>query len=92
MVYAYTELMDGNPLACIYELVKNLFGAGIILFTGDWFGISAQYPWALPLIIGYLFISTLVTGALAFIQFKTAGSIGVLNSIKSGYTDLFGNG
>ncbi len=71
MVYAYTELMDGNPLAGIYELIKNLVGAGIILYTGDWFGISAKYSWALPIIVGYLFLSTLVTGWLAWQQYKS---------------------
>lgn len=70
MVYAYTELMDANPLAGIFELVKNLFGAGIILYSGDWFGISAHYPWALTLIIVYFFVSTFITGILAWQQFQ----------------------
>ncbi|HSK12983.1 MAG TPA: sterol desaturase family protein, partial [Phnomibacter sp.] len=70
MVYAYTELMDGNPLSGIYETLKNLFGAGIIVYTGDWFGIAAQYAWALPAILGYLFVSTLVTAVLAWDQYK----------------------
>ncbi len=70
MVYAYTELMDGNPLAGIYELLKNLFGAGIILFTGDWFGISAKYAWALPVVAAYLLVSTVVAGLLAWQQYK----------------------
>jgi uncharacterized iron-regulated membrane protein len=74
MVYAYTELMDGNPLAGIYELLKNLFGAGIILFTGDWFGVSAKYPWALAVVVGYLFVSTLVTGFLAWQQHKATAN------------------
>jgi hypothetical protein len=70
MVYAYTELMDGNPLSGIYELLKNLFGAGIIIYSGDWFGISSKYPWALSIIVAYLFGSTLVTGYLAWQQYK----------------------
>jgi hypothetical protein len=64
--------MDGNPLSGIYELIKNLFGAGIILYTGDWFGISQIYPWALPVVVGYLLLSTLVTGVLAWKQYKHA--------------------
>jgi alkylglycerol monooxygenase len=74
-VYAYTELMDGNPLAGIYELIKNIFGAGIIFYTGDWFGITTWYPWALPMVVAYLFISTLVTGFLALRQYKMGVSI-----------------
>lgn len=73
-VFAYTELMDGNPLAGVYELIKNIFGAGIIWYTGDWFGISASYAWALPIIIGYLFISTIVSGLLAWQQYKNTAS------------------
>lgn len=73
MVYAFTELMDANPLAGIFELVKNLFGAGIFLFTGDWFGISAKYPWAPALILGYLIVSTVVTAILAWQQYKGLG-------------------
>jgi sterol desaturase/sphingolipid hydroxylase (fatty acid hydroxylase superfamily) len=75
-VFAYTELMDGNPLSGIYELIKNLFGAGIILYTGDWFGISQIYPWALPVIVGYLFISTLVTAYLALQQYRKSPLLG----------------
>ena len=71
MVYAYTDLMDGNPLAGIYELIKNLIGAAIILYTGDWFGISDKYAWALPLIVGYLFLSTIVTAVLAWQQYNS---------------------
>ena len=70
MVYAYTELMDANPLSGIYEILKNIFAAGIIVYTGDWFGISAQYPWALPIIVGYLFVSTLVSGILSLQLYK----------------------
>lgn len=69
-VYAYTELMDGNPRAGIYELLKNLYGIGIIATTGDWFGISGIYPWALPVVISYLFVSTLATGILAWQQYR----------------------
>lgn len=69
-VYAYTELMDGNPRAGIYELLKNLYGFGIIATTGDWFGISGIYPWALPVVISYLFVSTLATGILAWQQYR----------------------
>jgi sterol desaturase/sphingolipid hydroxylase (fatty acid hydroxylase superfamily) len=79
MVYAYTELMDANPLSGIYELLKNLFGAGIILYTGDWFAISGKYNWALPLIVGYLFLSTIVTGILAWQQYKN--KIGELKAV-----------
>lgn len=65
-VYAYTELMDGNKYAAIFEFIKNLFGAGIILYSGDWFGISEVYPGALSLIVSYLLLSTLVSTYLSY--------------------------
>ncbi|MEN9685819.1 MAG: hypothetical protein RLZZ28_1605 [Bacteroidota bacterium] len=39
-VYALTELMDRNPNAWIYELVKSLFGTGTIFYLNDWYGIN----------------------------------------------------
>jgi alkylglycerol monooxygenase len=39
-VYAFTELMDRNPMAWVWELAKNLYGLGIIYYWGDWFGMS----------------------------------------------------
>lgn len=40
-VYAFTELMDGSRYAFIWGLLCAALGAGILLYTGDWFGISA---------------------------------------------------
>jgi alkylglycerol monooxygenase len=36
-VYSYTELMDGNPAAWLYDLAKNIFGAILLSFQGFWF-------------------------------------------------------
>jgi alkylglycerol monooxygenase len=59
-VYAITELMDKNPNAWIYELLKNGLGAFILLNSGDWFGISQVIPGAQFAVAGYLMISTLI--------------------------------
>ncbi len=59
-VFAYTELMDRNPNAQIWEGLKNAVGLWLIYQT-DWFGISDQLPWltvALPI---YFVLSTVVT-------------------------------
>lgn len=50
-VYAIGELMDESPYAWIWELVKTIGCLLIILYTGDWFGISKYANW-LPFAIG----------------------------------------
>ncbi|MEJ8816415.1 sterol desaturase family protein [Lacibacter sp. H407] len=60
-VYAYTDLMDRNKYAIVWEIIKNSFGIAIILQTGDWFGAAALSP-VLKYIIGaYFLLSTIVT-------------------------------
>ncbi len=65
-VYALTELMDRNPMAFFWELLKNSFGVYLVVSQGDWFGIGRQWPFATYIILVYLGISTLITGWLAF--------------------------
>jgi alkylglycerol monooxygenase len=61
-VYAYTELMDRNPYALFWEVLKNAFGIAVIYKTGDWFGISNNISaWINYLLIGYFMLSTFIT-------------------------------
>jgi alkylglycerol monooxygenase len=66
-VYAYTELMDRNPNAIFWEILKNILGLILIYKLGGWFGASG---WPVYLIIGYFVISTIVT--ILFIKFDIA--------------------
>lgn len=60
-VYAYTDLMDRNKYAILWEVIKNSFGIAILLQTGDWFGAAALSP-VLKYITGaYFLLSTIVT-------------------------------
>ena len=59
-VYASSELMDRNANAFWWELLKNSFGIGIVLYTSDWFGVSEFLPWLLPLVVSYFIISSVV--------------------------------
>lgn len=60
-VYAYSDLMDRNASAWIFEGIKCILGLGIIWKTGDWFA-SDQMGGAIKyLVVGYLVISLLVT-------------------------------
>jgi alkylglycerol monooxygenase len=43
-IYAYTELMDRNPKAWLWELLKALYAGVILLQTGDWFQLSKWIP------------------------------------------------
>ena len=61
-VYAYTELMDRNRHAIIFEGLKNIIGLLIIYKQGDWFGINQQIPYASYFLIGYFITATLITG------------------------------
>ncbi len=58
-VFAYTELMDRNPLAWCWEVLKSSYALSFVFTTGDWFGLNAQFPGAVYVFVGYLVISTL---------------------------------
>lgn len=58
-VFAYTELMDRNPYAWIWEGVKNAIGLWLIYQT-EWFGMSTSLPWATFILAGYFLTSTLI--------------------------------
>ncbi len=66
-VYAMTELMDKNPNAWLWELLKSGFGIFVILSTGDWFELNEKIPGLLPVLIVYLVVSA---GASAWFSFK----------------------
>ena len=43
-VYAYTELLDLNPHAYVWEFIKNGFAMYILISADDWFGLSYIIP------------------------------------------------
>lgn len=61
MVYAFTELMDGNRFAVWWGLLFSLSGVAIIFYTGDWFGIAAFFPYTKYLLLCYFAISFFIT-------------------------------
>jgi alkylglycerol monooxygenase len=60
-VYAYTELMDRNPWALYWEILKNAAGAGMILYYGDWFGSDRHHESIKYFLLGYFSFSVLIT-------------------------------
>ena len=67
-VYAVTELMDKNPHAAFYEMIKCIAGALVIFNYGDWFGISAFFPPMKFIILSYFVISLLATSWFSYKQ------------------------
>lgn len=68
-VYAYSELMDRNPQAWIWETAKNILGLALIYQT-NWFNISQILPWAVYAIGAYFVLATAVTWL--FVRFDIA--------------------
>lgn len=60
-VYAFTELMDGNPNAWAWELIKFGIGIYFLMNTNGWFGLATIAP-IMTYIIGiYLLLSLALT-------------------------------
>ncbi|MEI7472077.1 MAG: sterol desaturase family protein [Chitinophagaceae bacterium] len=60
-VYAYTELMDRNKYAPIWEALKAAMAIGIIIYTGDWFGASGFVSGIQYVLIGWFLLSFAIT-------------------------------
>ena len=60
-VYAFSELMDRNRYAVIWEIIKAAAGIGIIYYTGDWFGISTMQPMIKYALSVYFIVSVVIT-------------------------------
>lgn len=71
-VYAYTELLDKNSFAWLWEGIKNTFGIYILLHQGDWFGIGGYVPSVQVILFAYFILSTIITSWLIFQQTKEA--------------------
>lgn len=56
-VFAYTELMDRNPNAWAWELLKVAYAMYFVVTTGDWFELNKFLPGSLYIFVGYLALS-----------------------------------
>lgn len=84
IVFSYTELMDRNNYALLYETLKNIIGLFIIYQMGDWFGINAKLPWATATIAAYFILSTLITAYFVWFDIRKDGIVSevVLSEVK----------
>ena len=65
-VYAFTEMMDKNKYAYLWELLKCTVGIGILLYFNDWFKASTYIPFIQYYLAAYFIISFLITLRFSF--------------------------
>jgi sterol desaturase/sphingolipid hydroxylase (fatty acid hydroxylase superfamily) len=53
-IYAMTELMDGNPMAYVWEGIKLLIGVYLIINTNGWFGAEQLFYYIPHVVFAYL--------------------------------------
>lgn len=56
-IFSYTSLMDKSRLSILFEIIKLLFGLGLISQFGSWFGLDEIIPFGTVLFVIYLIIS-----------------------------------
>jgi alkylglycerol monooxygenase len=71
-IYAYSELMDRNPKAIWWELIKNLCGFALIFQMGNWFGGNQNQTF---LVVGYLMMSMAGTAYFVVREFQSSKMI-----------------
>ncbi|NQZ78348.1 MAG: sterol desaturase family protein, partial [Ekhidna sp.] len=70
-VYSYTTLMDLKKHAVGIELVRSVWGLGVIYYTGDWSHMSSIASWFPFVIAGYFLISLFVVAAFVRIELNS---------------------
>ncbi len=80
-VYAYSELMDKNKYAFLWELLKGITGIAIIFYLGGWFGANQFLPWISSVLIAYFILSSLAAAWFVFAGFKKEESRVMSNPI-----------
>jgi sterol desaturase/sphingolipid hydroxylase (fatty acid hydroxylase superfamily) len=53
-IYAMTELMDGNPIAYVWEGIKLLIGVYLMINTNGWFGAEQMFYYIPHVVFAYL--------------------------------------
>jgi sterol desaturase/sphingolipid hydroxylase (fatty acid hydroxylase superfamily) len=61
-VYALTELMDRNPWALFFEVLRSGMGLTFLFMQDEWFGSNEWSPVIANLLLGYFCLSIAVTG------------------------------
>ena len=79
-VYAFTDMMDGNKYAIVWEILKAIAGLNLMYWLGDWFGASAFFPGIKFVLVGYFVISVIMTFLFTYSKRSETVSLETLNS------------
>lgn len=60
-VYAFTELLDKNSYAWIWELGKAILGIFVLFYFGDWFGSDQQFRNGDIMLLCYMLLSVVIS-------------------------------
>ena len=73
-----TELMDRNPYAIGWEILRCSLGIGFLVYQNDWFGASG-FLLSIKYVLGsYFIISIISTGWFVYKHYKEDRPIAVL--------------
>lgn len=67
-IYGYTSLMDRDKSAVWIEVLRGIAGMAIVVYNGDWFGISGKFLFAENFVFAYYFAT--IIGAVYFSYFE----------------------
>lgn len=69
-IFSYTELMDKNQYAWIFEIIRFGFGAFLIYHFGSWFDIDYLIPFGTQIVSFFLMLSLGVSFYFTQVEFK----------------------
>ncbi len=67
-IFGYTTLMDNHKLALPAEIIKLVFGLGLVYKMGGWFMMDNYFGGATIIMIAYFIISVLISYYLLYIE------------------------
>ena len=70
-VYSYTELMDTNKYALLWESIRFILGIGIVIYLGNWFELDHILPYGTILVTAILCLSLAGTVYFVGTNFKS---------------------
>ena len=70
LIYSYSSLMDRDANAIWFELVKSIYGMGLLFTMNGWFGLESSFSGATIFVAAYLVISVLVVAGFVMGEFR----------------------
>lgn len=69
-IFSYTELMDKNKFAWVFEVIRVAFGAFLIYSFGNWFDLDDLIPFGTQVVSFFLLLSLGASFYFTQIEFK----------------------